>query len=213
VSLPSVFAIAQNQAAKNVPTESSSDQALDVIPLSFVYPKTYKRIQDVDFKNFRVRIYVDQKHISVTKQLRGGKYKVRDSSGFEEITLRSVHYIEATGENSRFAVVFLEDFYGGGSSNNDGFAEVFELTDHRLRLLQQIGWDEHIGNPKSYFSYEDNTGRLVVRSAHSLPEDAHCCPSAFDVVTLQWNGSKFVQTRVHTELTEDGIKAGKALPK
>jgi hypothetical protein len=52
-------------------------------------------------------------------------------------------------------------------------------------------------------SFDEKTNKPVVRSAHYLPGDAHCCVSAINV-TPRWNGSRFVQTGIRTKLSDNG---------
>lgn len=100
----------------------------------------------------------------------------------------------------------------GGSSSQEGIAQVFELSDSHLRVTQQIDWDLHFGGPWGKFdSFDEKTNKLVIRSAHYRPGDAHCCVSAIDIVTLRWNGSRFVQREIRTELSDYGKREEKEL--
>jgi hypothetical protein len=75
-----------------------------------------------------------------------------------------------------------------------------------------MGWDTHFEAGQPTDSYDEGTGTLVVRTAHYMPGDAHCCVSAADAVTLKWDGTRFVQTSSKTELSEYGKREGKRLP-
>jgi hypothetical protein len=50
-------------------------------------------------------------------------------------------------------------------------------------------------------SIEIADGTLAMREAVYQPDDAHCCPSAFRHVTLEWDGGAFVRTS--TEVVEN----------
>lgn len=52
---------------------------------------------------------------------------------------------------------------------------------------------------------------MVVRSAHYLPGDAHCCVSAMEVIALKGNGSAFEESARRVELTDYGRREGKTL--
>jgi len=62
-------------------------------------------------------------------------------------------------------------------------------------------------------SFDAAKNELVIRSAHYVPGDAHCCVSAMDVVTLRWDGVRFVPVGIQTELSDYGKEAGKTLPR
>jgi len=101
---------------------------------------------------------------------------------------------------------------GAGSSSGGGTALVFTVSNNRLRLTQAIGWDTHFQTKERTESFDPGTDTLVVRTAHYIPGDAHCCVSAMDVITLHWNGTRFAQTDFKTELSEYGKAEGKTLP-
>jgi hypothetical protein len=92
-------------------------------------------------------------------------------------------------------------------------AQIYELKDHQLKVRQQLGWDEHFHTikKKEYVVFNDKVRTLTVRSAHYLPGDAHCCISAADVVTLQWDGGRFIKKTVWVELSEYGVESKKKL--
>jgi hypothetical protein len=90
---------------------------------------------------------------------------------------------------------------------------VFTLSDGHLRVVQEIGWDTHFQAGQPTESFDANTNTLVIRSAHYIPGDAHCCVSAMDVVTFRWDGTRFVQAGIQTELSEYGKREGKTLPR
>jgi hypothetical protein len=98
-----------------------------------------------------------------------------------------------------------------GSSSTDGVAQVYELREHRLKVRQQFAWDEHFQTikKKKHVVFNDKLRTLTVRSAHYLPGDAHCCISAADVITLLWDGSRFIKKTVWVELSEYGAESKK----
>jgi hypothetical protein len=65
---------------------------------------------------------------------------------------------------------------------------------------------------QSRFSFDPVTDTVVIRTAHYLPDDAHCCVSALDVVTLRWNGTQFEEIGFRTELSDYGKAERKTLP-
>ncbi|MFZ0821242.1 MAG: hypothetical protein WAM91_14330 [Candidatus Acidiferrales bacterium] len=203
--------IGNKQNPQKVPYMNDDAPSVDTDELNYVYPNAYDRIQDVDFENLNVRIYYSATHLAVSEQLKKGKYNHQDNHGFETITFDDVYYLNSDSKNRQLALVLITWFYGGGSSNTDGIAQVFELINHRLKLVQQIHWDEHFDTNLAYFFFNTNLQRLIVRTAHYLPGDSHCCISAMDTVTFRWNGSRFVQAGLRTGLSRFGVRNGKKL--
>ena len=109
-------------------------------------------------------------------------------------------------------LVLFSWFAVGGLSSQGENAQVFAFSGGHLQLMQDLGWDTHFEPGQPAESFDDSTNTLVVRMAHSLPGDARCCVSAMDVVTLQWDGARFVQTGLQTELSKSGKREGKKLP-
>jgi len=128
------------------------------------------------------------------------------------VELVAVEYLDLpSGSGQEHALILFDWFSIGGSSSKEGVAQVFTVSSGRLKVTQQFRWDEHFITNEPYHRYDPQAKTLIVRSAHYLPGDAHCCVSAMDVVTLRWNESRFDQMGVKTELSENGKKEGKAL--
>jgi hypothetical protein len=135
-----------------------------------------------------------------------------DSNYAEE--LDSIHYLSGPSSSTQGSALALYSWTdGGGSSSQGGSATVFTVTNGRLRSVQDIGWDTHFQAGQPTDSFDPGTQTLVIRSAHYIPGDAHCCVSAMDVVAFRWDGSRFVQTGIQTELSEYGKSKGKTLPR
>jgi len=92
-------------------------------------------------------------------------------------------------------------------------AQVFTFSDGHLRMVQEMSWDTDFDAGLPTESFDTLTDSLLVRTAHYIPGDAHCCVSAMDVVRLIWDGTCFVQTGFRTELSAYGRKQGKQLPR
>jgi hypothetical protein len=197
--------------SRSVPYEADLESTFYAESLNYSYPTTYEQIEDVDFKNLTVHVFDANGKPEMKVKLTKGSYESHENFGFETVTLDSVHPLPAKDSNSKYKVVFYTWFYGGGSSNKEGIAQVFELLEHRLTLKQQLDWDEHFDTSKPYSSLNEKSGTLMLRTAHSLPGDAHCCVSAMDVITMQWNGSRFVKKIMSTELSDYGVREGKKL--
>jgi hypothetical protein len=177
--------------------------------VSVSYPGSYSSIRKVDFRNFKIPFF-DEKPFS----LKNGHYKHDEPLGHWSIDLDSVYYLSTSPSSKGSSALVLYSWFGaGGSSSQGGIAEVFNVSVGHLRSVQEINWDTHFeeaGQPTE--SFDPRTNTLVIRSAHYIPGDAHCCVSAMDIVTFRWNGARFVQADLRTELSEYGRREGKTLP-
>lgn len=90
---------------------------------------------------------------------------------------------------------------------------MFNLSGNRLCVVQEIGWDTHFLAGQPTDSFDPSTNTLVIRSAHYIPGDAHCCVSAMDLVTLRWDGTHLAPAEIETELSEYRKTARKTLPR
>ena len=173
------------------------------------YPGSYLSIRKVDFRNLPFHGDDDNgKPIN----LRNGHYKHDDPYGHFSIDLGSIHYLTSASSKGGSALVMYSWFGVGGSSSQGGNALVFTVSDGHLRSVQGIDWDTHFQAGQPTESFDAKTGTLVIRSAHYIPGDAHCCVSAMDVVTFKWDGNHFVQSGIQTALSEYGKREGKTLP-
>jgi len=174
-----------------------------------VYPGAYSSIRSVNFRNFKF-------HTSEfgVISLKNGRYKHDESLVHQAIALESTYYLGRRASSKDESVLALLSWFAvGGSSSQGGVAQVFTLSNDHLRMIQEMGWDTHFDAGQPTESFDSSTGTLLIRTAHYIPGDAHCCVSAMDVITLQWNGTHFVQTGLQTELSEYGKKEGKTLPR
>jgi hypothetical protein len=169
-------------------------------------------MRQVDFKNLALNVFwKDQKPQRF--RLKNGKCAVDFHPGHTSIDLAAIHYLSSIESSPQYALALYEEDDVSGSSNQEGIAQVFELSDERLRVTQQIEWDLHYGGPYGRLdSFDEKNGTVIIRSAHYLPGDGHCCVSAVDVVTLRWDGTRFIQTSLRTELSGHGKSEGKKLP-
>jgi hypothetical protein len=172
---------------------------------SYAYPSSYQSIRDVDFKNLTVTFWKNKNGRPQLFHLRDGKCQIDFHPGQTSISLAGIHYLNSAEMGTEYALVLYEEDDVGGSSNQEGFAQVLEIADKRLRVAQQIDWDLHYGGPYGPLdTFNEKTNTLTIRSSHYRPGDAHCCVSAFDVVTFRWDGRRFLQISVRTELSNYG---------
>ena len=177
-------------------------------------PGSYSSIRNVDFRNFTFPASDRAAIPAGSFSLKNGHYKVDEGGVHFSMDLDSVYYLgTSTSSKGGFALVLFSWFAAGGSSSQGGTAQVFTVSNAHLRSVQKIGWDTHFQAGQPTDSFDPSTKTLVIRSAHYIPGDAHCCVSAMDIVTFRWDGTRFVQSSIQTELSEYGKKQGKTLPK
>jgi hypothetical protein len=174
--------------------------------VSIAYPGSYASIQRVNFRNFTFHTFNDD------IPLKNGRYKLDEPLNHFAAQLESRHYLGKSIPKRESVLVLLSWFAVGGSSSQGGIAQVFTLTDGHLLLVQDMDWDTQFDAGQPTVSFDANTKTLVIRTAHYIPGDAHCCVSATDVISLRWNGANFIQTDIQTELSQYGKREGKTLP-
>jgi hypothetical protein len=186
----------------------------DNVHVDHGYPNTAQSIQKVDFRNMRLIVFDQSGKTDTVMQFKNGGRKWKEKGGeVDEARIEEVDYLAAPGASgAEYALVVLHWLSIAEASNADGYAQVFRMANHELRVIQQIRWNEQFETKEKY-TFDAATKTLTVRSAHYLTGDAHCCISAMDVFTLQWKDGAFVQTAVKTELSDYGKKEGKTLPK
>jgi hypothetical protein len=210
--LSSALVVPLSAQTSAVPYLHFSGPMYNLRPYSYLYPGNYGSIREVDFKNLTVTFWQDHNGRRLFLPLKNGKCEMDFHPGHTTIGLADVHYINSLESGQEHAVVLYEEDDVGGSSNQEGLAQVFALSHNRLRVMQQIIWDLHYGGPFGQLdTFDEKTGTLLVHSSHYMPGDAHCCVSAIDVVTYRWDGRKFVQASIRTELSDHGKREGKRL--
>ena len=180
---------------------------------SLSYPGSYSSIRKVDFRNFRVSFFGPAGKPVESFALKNGHYKHDEPANQLLIDLVSIYYFSTSRSSKGSSALVLYSWFSvGGSSSQGGTAQVFTVSDGQLRSVQKINWDTHFQAGQPTDSFDAGTRTLVIRSAHYIPGDAHCCVSAMDIVSFRWDGTRFVQTSIQTELSEYGKSEGKKLP-
>ena len=181
----------------------------DNVHVDTAYPGRYQSIEKVDFRNMRLIVFDRSGKTDTALQFRSGVRKWKEKNGdANEAKIEEVDYLTPADE---YALVVFHWLSVSGGSDTDGFAQVFRLTGHELRVVQQLLWNEQF-EIKDKYTFDAATKTMTVRSAHYMPGDAHCCISAMDIFTLQWKDGGFTQTGVATELSDYGKREGKKLP-
>lgn len=178
--------------------------------VDYAYPNAAPSIQKVDFRNMRLMVFDKSGKIDTALRFSNGSRKWKEKNGeADEAKIEEIDYLTPAED---YALVTFHWLSIADAANTEGYAQVFRLASHELRVIQQIHWNEQF-EAKEKYSFDAAKKVLKVRSAHYLPGDAHCCISAMDVFTLEWKDGAFVQTGVKTELSDYGKREGKTLPK
>lgn len=149
--------------------------------------------------------------------LKNGSWDYRSRWGYDAVGLEDIYYLPQNDSGTEYALVrFYRMSCGATCGVNEGFALLFELDNRQLRIVQQFDWGNVSKfNPetKSTPSFNPFRNIFVVQTPHAMPGEggSSCCISAMDVITLEWNGNRFIPTSLETELTDYGREAGKTL--
>jgi len=184
-------------------------------PVAFTYPGAYSSLRNIDFRNFKFQAFnLDGKAYDQTNALRNGRWRPADPMDRHRVELKAIYNLRRSSPNhGESALALLTESGGGGSSYSNGIAQVLSLLDGYLRVTQEMTWDTHFWTDLPTELFDTGTDSLLVRTAHYMPGDAHCCVSAMDVIRLKWDGRRFVQTSLRTELSKYGRTEGKKLPR
>lgn len=198
--------------APTVPYAQFFGPDFDNVHVDHAYPGAYESIRKVNFRNFRLIVFDQSGRTDTVLPFKDGSRKWTGKGEADEARIEEVDYLTPAGVSTpEYALVIFHWISVAGGSDTDGFGQVFRLAARGLHVVQQLRWNEQF-ETKERYTFDAATKTLIARSAHYLPGDAHCCISAMDVFTLQWNGSAFVQKAVTTELSDYGKREGKKLP-
>ncbi len=185
----------------------------DNVSVDRAYPGAWPSIRKVDFRDFKLVVFDQTGKQESVLVLKDGRRKWKEKGEVDEAKLEEVAYLTpAEAPEPEYALVIFHWLSVAGSTNTDGYAQVFRYSGHSLRVTQQLRWNEEFETKEKY-TFDAAGKTLIARSTHYMEGDAHCCVSAMDVFTLRWNGSAFVQKAVTTELSDYGKREGKTLPK
>jgi hypothetical protein len=213
LSIVFVGAFGQTSQVPYAPNSDGSGPTFTNENVNLSFPGSYSSIRKVDFRNFKFPNF-NQAGQPGSYSLQNGHYKHDEPHSHFSMDLDSIYYLNTSPlSKESSALVLYSWFAAGGSSSQGRTAQVFTVSDGHLRSVQNIGWDTHFQAGQPTDSFDATTNTLVIRSAHYIPGDAHCCISAMDFVTFQWNGTRLVQSDIQTELSVYGKREGKTLPR
>ncbi len=167
------------QAATEVP-------AIDVSAPNRLLPVKADDACRVDFKNIRVF----GENPGWTARLKSGKYEHKLDSGYEAVSLDNVFCLKPRNGKAQQAVIVLNWLDCGGSCTSIGVVQLFAVRAAHPVIKQQFVFDSHAAGTGATFDEKSLSLTITARSDDGSP---NCCAKNFDVVTYQWQGSKFVQ--------------------
>jgi hypothetical protein len=177
--------------------------------VSHSYSGSFTSIRKIDFRNLSFPTFDDNGNADqIETRLINGHYGYSEPGDYESLDLDSIHYLSRLKTSHGDSALLLFSLnVAGGSSNQWGIADLFVLSGKHLQISQEIKWETHAGGRESF---DSATNTLVIRS--DRPGGGGCCIPELDVVTFKWDGSRFVQTGIRTELSEYGKRERKTLP-
>jgi hypothetical protein len=190
-------------------------QVSETQPCSVTYPslefnRTFEKLRGIDFRNltFPDFAFLNRKWL----KFRDGEFTEIGEHGRSELWIREIHYLPKSKDGVDRAVILIDGTSVGGSSSNSGYVLVLELRNGVLQISQMIHADTDVlrgeDDPRSMV-FSSKNGRLVVKSSHYEPGDAHCCISSIDVVSFRWTGMKFEQVSVKKVPSSYGLQKSK----
>ena len=202
-------------AKPGAPFDPSVASGIRITKMEYPYSKKYRSIRDCDIENLTLHLFDDAGKPTRSLRLKNGSFQHKDHGDSLEVTAAPVEYLTPAGApGPEYALLILSADSEGATSRRDGTAQVFQLSNQRLSIVQELKWDEQFEaeTVNQYWSFDAQANNLALYSVHFLPADAPCCASAMDVVTLHWTGDAFGGGSMRTELLPRGKREGRSLP-
>jgi|SRR5208282_112676 len=173
----------------------------------FTYNKEFASFAEIDFKTFVVHTFDEKGRHFICGQLKGGYWETNDRFGLETLRWRRSFPLSDESELPEYVLVVFDEWGASGSSDGDGYAQVWRLQDKRLTIVQQIQFNTHFGEEKPVYVFKKQSGMLTVRASHYLPGDPHGRISAVDDLTFRWEDGLFELVKIETK--PNNIGAGR----
>jgi len=140
----------------------------------------------IDFAN--TRMFGENKGWAAP--LKNGKYEHKYDAGYDSVTLDHVYCVHRDASKVSYALAVTNWLSCGGSCMSTGVVQVIAVRDGRPFVTQQLTFDSHA--PGTGATYDECSHTLTI-TGRSDDDSPNCCAKNFDVVTMQWQGSKFAQ--------------------
>ncbi len=160
---------------------------------NFTYRGEYPPSRKLDFGNFVLHTFDGKNQHALCGKLHGGLWEETDKDhvGMESLTWQNAYSLSSENPSIRYVLAFFTYFGVGGSSESDGYAQVWRWQGGKLTIIQQIQFNTHFAGDREYFAFDKDRQSLIVRASHYMLGDAHCCISAFDEMTFRWEDGLF----------------------
>ena len=185
-------AFASAQPPRHAATGKPPSPAIHLKESEVSYSKTANSLSEIDFRNLDYFTSATQQE--PVWKLRQGKFSSHEAFSFEDAAVSEVWRFGKTATEPGFALIYIQDVAGGGSSNDSMELLLFTLKEGRLTLLQTIEGDEQALGAGAVFN--PATRQLIVK-LRSNDDSPHCCPKNLDLVHLKWTGNNFAVAETH----------------
>jgi hypothetical protein len=168
---------------------------------NFTYRAEYERLQDINYKDFVLHTFDKKNRHSICGQLHAGYWEEIEEghAGMSSLRWERAYPLSTKDPTAQFALVYLSYFGVGGSSESDGYAQIWRLEDKKLTVVQQIQFNTHFAGKLNTFYFDADRQTLQVRASHYLRGDAHCCISAYDELAFRWEDDLFKLIKKETK--------------
>jgi hypothetical protein len=188
------------------PYDESIGADYSITQPNFTYRGEFSHSQDIDYENFVLHTFDKRNRHEVCGQLHNGLWEDRDKDlgGMESLTWGHAYPLRSDSPAVQYMQAYFTYFGVGGSSDSDGYAQVWRLQGKKLTVVQQIQFNTHFDGPRPVLIFKLPGEKLTVRASHYLPGDPHCCISAFDELTFRWEDGLFKLVKKETKPTLTG---------
>jgi hypothetical protein len=176
-----------------IPSEKI-DWGIDVESKRHTFAMNVADINQLDLANMNAFYLVEGK-TEERLLLRRGKanriyYFVDDNSvsGSTKVTFRWKKPLD----EQRFLAYYEWGWYAGGSDQG-GIIQVFEISEAKVSITQQIYFNMHAGARAVGAIFDANAQTLTVKSVPFFSPGGRCCPSHLNTITFRWDGQRFVR--------------------
>jgi len=176
-----------------------SGPGYSILRPDFTYNKEFASSAEIDFRNFVLHTFDEKGRHFICGQLNWGYWEAKDGLGLDTLRWRRSFPLRSKSTLSEYVLVMFDEWSVAGSSDGDGYAQVWRLQDKKLTIVQQIQFNTHFGEEKPVFVFKKQSERLTVRASHYLPGDSHGRISAFDDLTFRWEAGLFKLIKIETK--------------
>ena len=151
------------QKSQTINPESPDDEGdYSITQPNFVYRGEYLQFQDVDFKNFVLHTFDEKNRRETCGQLHQGQWEDREKfgAGMTSLTWEQAYPLSPESSSAQYMLSDFTYFGVGGSSESDGYAQVWRLQDKKLTIVQQIQFNTHFNGEGPTFVFKKQSEML-----------------------------------------------------